>query len=165
MPDKSLLELIAKQNKPEIWNIEDKGRKLEVISNDLIESIYIKNKFEITDILIKLIEIADSFERLFQNIKEKTRNGTKIDKQTKIWLGNFENIEKRVYRTLKDLEVIPIRASERGKPDPGLHEIVGTKEVQDFPEGHIIEEVQKGYCWRGQELRPSKVITAKKKGG
>lgn len=164
MPDKTLMELIAKQNKPDIWNVEEKGQKLEVISNDLIE-IYIRNKFEIKDILLKIIEIADSFERVFQNIEEKKRNETKIDKQTKIWLGNFGNIKKRVYRTLKDSGINPITTLKGSKPNPELHEIVDVRELQDIPEGGIIEEIQKGYCWKGEVLRTSKVIISKKKGG
>lgn len=162
--DKDLLELLAYSDVTASTGLENKDRKIEIIANDFVE-LSTKNMHQIKDILIKLIVISDSFERVFQNIEEKKEAGITIDKQTKVWIGNFESIKKRIHRTLKDLEVMPIHITVGGEPDPALHEIVDTKEAQHIKEGHIIEEVEKGYYWRGQVLRPSKVITAQIKRG
>jgi molecular chaperone GrpE len=45
-----------------------------------------------------------------------------------------------------------------GKPfDPHLHEAVLEIETSDHPEGTVIEEVRKGYLFRGNLLKPSMV--------
>jgi len=41
--------------------------------------------------------------------------------------------------------------------DPHLHEAVETRVVEGFEEGIVLEELRKGYCYRGQLLRPALV--------
>jgi len=56
---------------------------------------------------------------------------------------------------LKEIEAI-------GKPyDPNLHEAILQKE-DSGPAGIVIEEMQKGYLFRGRVIRPAMVIVSKK---
>jgi molecular chaperone GrpE len=50
-----------------------------------------------------------------------------------------------------------------GKPfDPMLHEAVSQMESNDVPEGHVLQQIRKGYKLRDRLLRPAAVIVAKK---
>jgi molecular chaperone GrpE len=49
-----------------------------------------------------------------------------------------------------------------GKPfDPALHEAVSQQETPEIPEGHVIQQLRKGYKLRERLLRPASVIVAK----
>ena len=51
----------------------------------------------------------------------------------------------------------------RGKPfDPNLHEAVSQQESADVPEGHVAQQIRKGYKYRQRLVRPAGVIVAKK---
>lgn len=50
-----------------------------------------------------------------------------------------------------------------GKPfDPNLHEAVSQQESAEVPEGHVLQQLRKGYKLRERLLRPATVIVAKK---
>jgi molecular chaperone GrpE len=49
--------------------------------------------------------------------------------------------------------------------DPALHEAISQQETADVPEGHILQQVRKGYKLRDRLLRPAAVIVAKKPAG
>ena len=50
-----------------------------------------------------------------------------------------------------------------GKPfDPNLHEAISQQETSDTPEGHVVQQVRRGYKLRERLLRPASVIIAKK---
>jgi molecular chaperone GrpE len=46
--------------------------------------------------------------------------------------------------------------------DPSLHEAVSQQESSDVPEGHVVQQIRKGYKLRERLLRPAAVIVAKK---
>lgn len=50
-----------------------------------------------------------------------------------------------------------------GKPfDPNLHEAVSQMETDEFEEGHVAQQIRKGYLLRDRLVRPSSVVVAKK---
>ncbi len=50
-----------------------------------------------------------------------------------------------------------------GKPfDPALHEAISQQESADVPEGHVLQQLRKGYKVRERLLRPATVIVARK---
>src|SRR5262249_40965517 len=46
--------------------------------------------------------------------------------------------------------------------DPNFHEAVSQQESADVPEGHVLQQLRKGYNLRDRLLRPASVIVAKK---
>jgi len=46
--------------------------------------------------------------------------------------------------------------------DPMLHEAVSQLETTDTPEGHVVQQIRKGYKMRDRLLRPATVVVAKK---
>ena len=50
-----------------------------------------------------------------------------------------------------------------GKPfDPNFHEAVSEQESADIAEGHVLQQLRKGYKFKDRLLRPATVIVAKK---
>ena len=50
-----------------------------------------------------------------------------------------------------------------GRPfDPTWHEAVSQLETTDTPEGHVVQQIRKGYKLRDRLLRPATVVVAKK---
>ena len=48
------------------------------------------------------------------------------------------------------------------KFDPNLHEAVSEQESAEVPEGHVAQQLRKGYKYRERLLRPATVVVAKK---
>jgi len=74
-------------------------------------------------------------------------------------LEAIEMIKRKLWNFLTDEGLSPIESV--GKPfDPHLHEAVLEIETLDHPEGTVMEEVKKGYLFRGNLLKPSMVKVA-----
>jgi molecular chaperone GrpE len=70
-------------------------------------------------------------------------------------------IQQQLKNTLAECGLEEIDAS--GKPfDPTWHEAVAQQETADVPEGHVVQQLRKGYKLRDRLLRPATVIVAKK---
>jgi molecular chaperone GrpE len=120
---------------------------------DNYRKYYEKEKQEIIDManenLIKeLLVIIDDFERALQSIEgEKDKQGMAF-----IYRNFLKILESH---GLKQIEALNM------KFDPNLHEAV-LKEVSEKDDGTIIEEIQKGFTFKGKVLRPSKVKVSSK---
>lgn len=74
-------------------------------------------------------------------------------------LDAIEMVRRKLWNVLTSEGVSPIESL--GKPfDPNLHEAMFEIETLDHPDGTIIEEVKKGYLFRGNLLKPSMVKVA-----
>jgi molecular chaperone GrpE len=70
-------------------------------------------------------------------------------------------IQQQLKSALAESGLEEIDAS--GKPfDPTWHEAVSQQETADVPEGHVVQQLRKGYKLRDRLLRPATVIVAKK---
>ena len=49
--------------------------------------------------------------------------------------------------------------------DPNLHEAVGQIESGEHPEGHVVEQLQRGYKLADRLLRPARVVVSKGNAG
>ena len=107
--------------------------------------------------LLHMAGVLDAFDRLFNNIAPKEQDA---DKLTKIWLGNFRSIRRRVENTLKDAGVVKI-GSPNGKAIPGFHTVVETVENAELENDTIVEELERGYLWGDQVLRKASVKVVK----
>ena len=52
------------------------------------------------------------------------------------------------------------RMDSGGAFDPNLHEAIATVETGDIPDGHIVDEVSRGYLWGDLVLRAARVRVA-----
>ncbi len=106
-------------------------------------------------LLQKLLPVLDNFE--MAQAAAQTAQGDKLAAlQTGIAM-----IQQQLKSILVDAGLEEIDAA--GKPfDPTFHEAVSQQETDGTPEGHITQQLRKGYKFRERLLRPAAVTVAKK---
>jgi len=104
-------------------------------------------------LLQKLIPILDTFEMA---LAAAASNGASAQSlQTGVAM-----IYNQLKSTLAEAGLEEIDA--RGKNfDPNLHEAVSEQETDEVPDGHVAQQIRKGYKFRNRLVRPAGVIVAK----
>jgi molecular chaperone GrpE len=102
--------------------------------------------------LHELLPVVDNFERARSHIKPTTDVEMNIHK-------SYQGIYKQFVDGLKRLGVSPMRP-EGQEFDPNFHEAVMREQTNEYPEGTITEELQRGYMLGEQVLRHSMVKVA-----
>ncbi len=110
-------------------------------------------KFAKADLIARLLDILDAYDRALATIPEELRNSS--------WVEGMWLIERKLRQIL---EAEGLQAVDSlGKPfDPYEHEAVAHVE-SDEPEGTVIREHQKAYRLHDRVIRPAMVTVAKKK--
>ena len=107
-----------------------------------------KMKFASEKLISELLEVLDNFERTYV-LDLSTVDKKDIIKGVKI-------INNQLLDTLKKDGLTPIKAN--GEPfDPYIHEAISTYKTDEHPNNTVLEELQKGYKYKGKVVRPSKV--------
>jgi len=107
-----------------------------------------KMKFASEKLISELLEVLDNFERTYV-LDLSTVDKKDIIKGVKI-------INNQLLDTLKKDGLTPIKA--KGEPfDPYIHEAISTYKTDEHPNNTVLEELQKGYKYKGKVVRPSKV--------
>jgi molecular chaperone GrpE len=71
----------------------------------------------------------------------------------------IEMIAKQFENVITNLGIKEIEAV--GKPfDPKVHNAIGQREDENFPENTVCEVLQKGYCYEDKVIRPAMVVVA-----
>jgi molecular chaperone GrpE len=103
-------------------------------------------EFANTILILELLPILDDFERAFDSLPAE------LDEQN--WTEGIKLIYNKLKTILEAQGLAEIKA--KGEYfDPYFHEAAGQMEGE---EGIIIEEIRKGYKFRGKLLRPSMVM-------
>ena len=96
-------------------------------------------------VIEKLLPTADNFER-----------GLKDANMEDPFVQGMEKIYKKLMSDLEEIGVLPIEAE--GKPfDPNLHNAVMQVQEGDAESGTVVQELQKGYTYKGSVVRHSMV--------
>ena len=110
-------------------------------------------KFANSDIILEMLKILDDFERAVEAGKSKHDFDILYKGVEMIWNDLKEFLKQK---GLKEIEA-------KGKPfNPHEHEAMMQEERDDEPEGHVVEEFQKGYKLNDRVIRPAKVKVSKK---
>jgi molecular chaperone GrpE len=105
-------------------------------------------------LLQKLLPILDNFE-----MAQAAAQAAQGDKLAALQSG-IAMIQQQLKSVLTETGLEEIDAT--GKPfDPALHEAISQQESPDIPEGHVLQQIRKGYKLRDRLLRPAGVIVAK----
>ncbi|GAB4318966.1 MAG: nucleotide exchange factor GrpE [Leptolyngbyaceae cyanobacterium] len=99
-----------------------------------------------------LLPVIDNFERARSQLKPQTEQETTIHK-------SYQSVYKQLVDCLKQIGVSPMRA-EGKEFDPNLHEAVMRESTSEYPEGTVIEELQRGYMLGDRVLRHALVKVA-----
>lgn len=113
------------------------------------------SQFAIGALLQKLLPILDNFE-MAQNAAQNAEGEKLAPLQAGVAM-----IQQQLKNVLLEAGLEEIDAT--GKLfDPALHEAVSQQETADVPEGHVAQQIRKGYKLRDRLLRPAAVVVAKK---
>jgi len=101
-------------------------------------------------LVIQLFPVAEELDIALDVAKESDSNLTQ----------GIEMVRKKFWKVLEGERLTQIEAV--GKPfDPNLHEAVLELETCDYPGGTVVEELRKGYMFKGRVLRASMVKVAR----
>lgn len=106
-------------------------------------------------LLEKLIPVLDNFEMAMQ-----AANGPQAGNADALKQG-VNMIHSQLKNAIGEAGLEEIKA-EGQKFDPNIHEAVSQMESKDVPEGHVLQQLRKGYKLRDRLVRPATVIVAKK---
>ncbi len=106
-------------------------------------------------LLQKILPVLDNFEMALlavQSVKDEK-------------LGSLQSgvtmIQQQLKNALSETGLEEIDAT--GKVfDPALHEAVSEQESAEVPEGHVLQQMRRGYKLKDRLLRPATVIVAKR---
>jgi molecular chaperone GrpE len=99
-------------------------------------------------VFVRLLPIADDFERAFETLPRNLLGLT--------WIEGIALIQRKLRLLLEQDGVAPIEADGQ-EFDPLLHQAVTHEPSDTVAVGHVISELQKGYCMGDRVLRPSMV--------
>ena len=106
-------------------------------------------------LLAKLIPVLDNFEMALA-----AANSTQAPSVESLKTG-VTMIYSQFKSAVADTGLEEIDAT--GQPfDPNFHEAVSQADSTEIPEGHVLQQLRKGYRFRDRLLRPATVIVAKK---
>ena len=106
-------------------------------------------------LLQKVLPVLDNFEMALA-----AAQSAKDDKLASLQSGVLM-IQQQLKGALVETGLEEIDAA--GKPfDPNFHEAVSEQESADIAEGHVLQQLRKGYKFKDRLLRPATVIVAKK---
>ena len=103
------------------------------------------------DVVEKILPIVDNFERGLQSVPEEKKDDPFVDGMDKIY--------QQMMITLAGIGVKPIEAVGQ-KFDPNFHNAVMHVEDESVGENIVVEELQKGYTYKGFVVRHSMVKVA-----
>lgn len=104
-------------------------------------------------LLRKILPVLDDLDRAVKTVPEDLRQHT--------WANGVLLIQRKFQNVLDSEGVKPIEVKPGDTFDPNLHEAITHESSPDHKEGVIVAEVQTGYTFGGQVLRPALVRVAK----
>ena len=113
-------------------------------------------KFANESLIEKLIPVLDNFDSALAATANANATASAQSLQTGINM-----ILQQLKTVLTEAGLEEIDASD--KPfDPNWHEALSQQPSADVPEGHVLQQLRKGYKLRDRLLRPAGVVVAKK---
>ncbi len=108
-------------------------------------------------VLLRLLPVTDNFDMAM--VAVNSPQGTSVESLK----AGVNMIQAQLRSVLSESGVEEVDA--QGKPfDPTVHEAVSEQESADVPEGHVLQQLRKGYRLKDRLLRPATVVVAKKPG-
>jgi len=111
-------------------------------------------KYANESLMQKLLPVLDNFEAAIAAVQSSgAENAQSL-------LTGVTMIQQQLRSALTEAGLEEVEA--HGKPfDPNFHEAVSQAESEEHPEGHVMQQLRKGYRLRDRLLRPATVVVAK----
>jgi molecular chaperone GrpE len=102
------------------------------------------------DIILQLLEVLDGFDRALQHVDDAPSSVSE----------GLQLLHRKLLGLLEAQGVTPLQSlGETFNPE--LHDAIGTVKSEDVEPGTVADEVQRGYRWGDDLLRPARVRVAK----
>jgi molecular chaperone GrpE len=101
------------------------------------------------EIILSLLDLLDSFELALQHAGSATPSLSE----------GLKTIHRKLLNLLERQGITPIQSLGQAF-DPRFHEAIDSVRSDDHESGIVVEEVQKGYRWGDELLRPARVRVA-----
>ncbi|MCH5167703.1 MAG: nucleotide exchange factor GrpE [Erysipelotrichales bacterium] len=131
------------QEKEKSMRIQAEMMNFRKRKEDEVSNLY---KYANEDILKKLVNILDNFERALSLKNEENKD----------FLEGFQMIYTNILNILTDNEVVEIECLNEPF-DPAFHQAVLTETKDGVDSGIVIEVLQKGYMYKDRVLRTAMV--------
>jgi molecular chaperone GrpE len=100
-------------------------------------------------IILGLLEVLDGFDRALKHVDEASSSMSE----------GVRALHRKLLSLLEAQGVTPLEsAGEIFNPE--LHEAIGSVQTDEYEPGTVVDEVQRGYRWGDQVLRPARVRVA-----
>jgi len=117
------------------------------------------SKYANESLLKKLIPVLDNFDMALAAVSS-AQGETDSSASTDSLQQGVSMIQQQLRQALAEAGLEEINAT--GQPfDPNYHEAVSQQESVEVPEGHVVQQLRKGFKLRERLLRPATVIVAK----
>jgi molecular chaperone GrpE len=101
------------------------------------------------DIIMSLLSVLDDFDRALEHVGEAPPSVAE----------GLQSVQRKFLKFLESQGITPLQSV--GAPfDPLLHEAIGTVESDKVESGAVAQELQRGYRWGDDVLRPARVRVA-----
>ena len=101
------------------------------------------------EIILQLLEVLDGFDRALQHVDDAPSSVSE----------GLQLLHRKLLSLLEAQGVTPLQSlGETFNPE--LHDAIGTVKSEDVEPGTVAEEMQRGYRWGDDLLRPARVRVA-----
>ena len=102
------------------------------------------------EIILSLLDVLDGFERALNHMNDAPRAVSQ----------GLQALQRQLQGVLEAQGVTPLKSlGETFNPE--VHDAVGSVESEEVASGAVAEELQRGYRWGDDVLRPARVRVAK----
>jgi molecular chaperone GrpE len=101
------------------------------------------------EIILSLLEVLDGFDRAFQHAGKN---------QSSLFEG-LQAIHRKLLGVLQAQGIAPFDSVGQAF-NPELHEAIAAVAANGHPSGTVVDDVQRGYRWGDEVLRPARVRVA-----
>jgi molecular chaperone GrpE len=101
------------------------------------------------DIILPLLSLLDDFDRALEHLSDAPPSVAE----------GLLAVQRKFLRLLEAQGITPLE-SVGARFDPALHDAISTVESDEVESGAVAEELQRGYRWGDDVLRPARVRVA-----
>jgi molecular chaperone GrpE len=110
-------------------------------------------RFTAERVVTALLPALDNLERALNAAQQEGDQTALIE--------GIQQVHSQFRRTLEEFGLKEVTAHAGHPFDPNLHEAVSQAPSTEHPEGHVLEQLQRGYKLADRLLRPARVVVSK----
>ncbi len=134
-------------------NLIAENNKLEDLNTQLTKSR--SDSPELKRAILDILPALDGFDRIIK----LADSSTVTPKSVNNWIASMMAVHTKLLQSLSKVGLEPIQSMGQSV-DFNLHDVIEYKKTDEYPHDTVIDEVRRGYSFRGKILREARVIVA-----